>query len=260
MNEAVRNKLGQVLSSPTLFRRLPAQAIDCDPDMYIFLVRYPEVVVNIWQLMGVTKVQVSRTGDYTFDATDGAGTVSKVELAYGRPDIHVFYADGVYEGPLLKNRMTGRCVAVLHSDYERRDGRVVVSNYMDVFVQLDNVGAELLVKALQPLFGKAADFNFLETAKFLGQISLASEMNGPGMQRLADKLTNCTPNIRQAFSDHTEAIYQRAVLQQNAQAIGGTPSLFSRLQHASPAEVGLAPTRSTDLQMTPRDHQSMYRR
>lgn len=260
MNETVRNKLAHVVSKPTLFRRLPEETIDCDPDLYVFLVRYPEVVVNIWQLMGITKVQVRRTGQYTFDASDGAGTLSKVELAYGRPDIHVFYANGVYEGPLLRTRITGSCVAVLHSDYARQNGRVAVSNYMDVFVRLDNVGADLLVRALQPLFGKAADYNFVETSRFLEQVSLASELNGPAMQQLSEKLNNCSPEVRQAFVDYTSALYERAVLRRQAQAGGITNGLWPGT--AAPAPIA----RLNDLEaeqplpISPRVHTPIYRR
>ena len=75
-------KLRRVVSRPTLFRHLPEETIECDPKLFVFLVRHPEVIVNMWRIMGVTKCDIARTGNYTFDASDGAGTKSKVELIY----------------------------------------------------------------------------------------------------------------------------------------------------------------------------------
>ncbi|MDV7402867.1 hypothetical protein RZS08_66200, partial [Arthrospira platensis SPKY1] len=48
LNEASREKLRPVLEKPSLYRRMPTQAVDCDPDLHLFLIRYPEVIVNIW--------------------------------------------------------------------------------------------------------------------------------------------------------------------------------------------------------------------
>ena len=217
LNEASREKLRPILDKPSLYRRMPVQVVDCDPDLHVFLIRYPEVIVNIWQLMEVTKVQIKRTGPYTFDATDGSGTVSKVELIYGRPDLHIYYANGYYEGPLFRNRIEGDCVIMLRSVYAQRDGRTQVTNCLDVFVRMEKVGADILLKTLHPLMGKTADFNFVETAKFIGQVSRAAENNGLGMERLAIRLENVDVPIRDSFAKHAEVVYQRAILRQNAQ-------------------------------------------
>ena len=53
MTAESRRKLMMVCERPTLFRRLPQQSIACDAGLHLFLIRNPEVVVNIWQLMGV---------------------------------------------------------------------------------------------------------------------------------------------------------------------------------------------------------------
>ena len=46
----------KVLNDVTIFRRLPPQLIECDTDMYGFLVDNPDLVINIWEVMGVTKM------------------------------------------------------------------------------------------------------------------------------------------------------------------------------------------------------------
>jgi len=212
LTEAAQAKLWKVVSKPSLYRQLPVTVIEADPDLYLTLVRYPEVVVNMWQIMGVTKVDVGRTGPFSFDAEDGAGTVCKVDLIYGDRNTHVFYAEGTYEGKLLKNLIGGKCVMVLQSKYARtQDKEVYVTSRLDMFVQLDNVGAELIARTLHPLVGKAADHNFTESMKFLGQVSHAAAKKTKGLQRLSTKLTNIDDDVREKFLLATDAANDRAI-------------------------------------------------
>ncbi len=213
MRDDVRLRLQEVVRQPTLFRRLPVEVIDCDPELYLFLLRYPEVVVNMWQLMGITKVRIARKGEYLLDATDGAGTFSNVELVYGNRDTHVVYGKGYYEGPLLRRKVNGRCVLLLQSGYTQiPSGRVLVTSQLDVFVALENVGAEFVAKTLYPLVGKTADQNFSESARFIGQVSQQAEVNQPGIQRMAARLNNVDDAVREQFATLAATVSERAAI------------------------------------------------
>jgi hypothetical protein len=261
--QSLRAEVSGIVNSPSLYRRLPAQVIDCDPDLFLFLVRYPEVIVDIWRLMEVTKVQVTRTSPTSFSAADGSGTVANVHLIYSSPEVHVFYATGYYEGPLLRNRLTGSCVLVLRAAYGSSGDRIQVTSSLDVFARLDNAGVELLAKTLNPLVGKTADYNFVETAKFVSQLSQASEKNGPGVQRLAANLTGIDPQVRDAFARYTDIVYQRGVLRQNessdpltaagASTAGGGSAGGYDQQGADQPSALLQP-------VTPRAHAPQFRR
>lgn len=210
-----QERLWSVVDRPTIHRRLPVQVIGCDPDLYVFFLRHPEVVVNMWQLMGITSLSVRRTGAYAFDARDGIGTQAKVELVYGTPETHIFFADGAYEGPLLKRKTPGRCVMVLKSEYiqDARE-RTKVTNQLDAFLQLDQTGAEVVARTLQPLIGKTADHNFGETLTFVSRISQAVEKNATGVQRLATRLTGVDQGVREKFIAVATAANHRAMLRQ----------------------------------------------
>jgi hypothetical protein len=205
-----RAKLLSVVDRPTLYRRLPIQSIDCDHELHVFLVRYPEVVVNIWQLMGITSIEARRTADFTVEGTDGAGTNSRIDLVYGTPELHLFFCEGSYEGPLFKRLLKGRSVLLLRSGYAfDRARRPIVTNQLDVFLAVDNAGVELLTKTLQTTVGKTIDSNFTETTKFLTRVSDAAERNGPGMQNLAAKLKNCNDEVRASFADISSGVGAR---------------------------------------------------
>src|SRR4051794_21235310 len=89
-----RRKLLAVAERPSIYRRLPTKSLDCDPALFLFLLRNPEVVVNIWQLMGVNNMSVQRVGPYLWKGSDGSGTTCDAELIYGTDNLHVMYCDG----------------------------------------------------------------------------------------------------------------------------------------------------------------------
>jgi hypothetical protein len=67
LNEEAQRKVMSVLERPSIYRRLPTKTVDCDPEMFVFMVRNPEVVVNIWEIMGISQMVAERTGPYTWD-------------------------------------------------------------------------------------------------------------------------------------------------------------------------------------------------
>ncbi len=235
LDEEAHAKLWSVVSRPSLYRQMPPTMISSDPDLYVFLVRHPEIIVNMWDLMGITKVTINRNADYIFDASDGAGTDSRVELIYGDQNLHVMYAEGTYEGPLLKNEIRGRCVLVLRSDYSKsQDNDTLVTSRLDVFLQIDNVGAELIARTLHPLVGSTADQNFVESVKFVGQVTEAAESRPQRLLQLTQRLTKIKDPVRQQFSELTTIASQRAVQRRaGLSANPGVPRPSGRTQSVS---------------------------
>lgn len=205
-----RRQIDEVIESPTLFRRLPTQQIASDPDLFIFLVRHPEVLVSMWEVMGITKVKTQRVAPYQLEADDHAGTECNIDLVYGNRTTHLFYATGQYDGPLTARPVTGKGVFVLHSEYVRAaDGSIQVVGQLDCFLQLDNLGADLLARTLSGVIGRTADSNFAETARFIGQISQSSQRNPQGMLQLASRLPQVQPDVREQFVRRSYAVYER---------------------------------------------------
>jgi hypothetical protein len=206
-----RRKLLAVVERPTIFRRLPYKSFDCDPELYLFLIRNPEIVVNIWEIMGISSMTAQRMSPFLWKGDDGTGTACDIELVYGTDELHVLYGDGYYAGPLLKRKITGRCVMILQSGFaQAADRRWQVGNRLDVFLQLDDTGADLVARTISPWVGKVADSNFSESCKFASRLSLTAEQNAAGMQRLAAKLTRVDADVRDQFASVSAAVEQRA--------------------------------------------------
>ena len=212
-----------MLDKVSIYRRLPAQVCHCDPSLYLFLMDHPEVLVNIWQAMGITAMSLHPTGPGAYKIDDGAGTQSDLQILYRDRNTHLVYAEGIYNGPVLKRPVKGRCIVLLRSGYSQQEnGAEFVTNRIDAFIHLDRVGAELVAKTFQPLVGKSADENFSEATGFLTRLSLAAEQNPPGMQRLAQHLTRIDPVLQQQFIMLTAAIGDKAVARTVASPEGTT--------------------------------------
>lgn len=235
-------KIGAVVTRPTIYRRLPTETISCDGQMYLTLIRNPDIIVNIWQLMDVTDVTMDRTGPFQFTSDDKAGTLSQVEMLYGSAQTHIFYATTHYEGPMFARPVNARVVLLLRSDYARgADGSPRITSVMDAFIKIDHLTANLVARTMAPVVGKTADHNFVESFRFLARVSETAEENGPGLQQLAMKLERVDLATRRQFADVAGAVAQRAV--ERAAAVSRTTSTAAGPQPTDAASA--TPTQPT---------------
>jgi len=204
---ATQSKVRGVLNSVTVFRRLPVRIIDCDPDLYLFLVRHPDVVVNIWEALGATQVQLRQQGEGFYRLSDTGGTQGFAQMLYDSPTMHVFYSEGTYKGPLAPRPVHGRCLLLLRSGYVREaDGRSYITTRLESFLSIDPGAIELLTKTFEPLVGKIADANFTQTVTFVGNLSRTAEANPRGVQRLSTRLAHVQPEHRQRLAELAEQL------------------------------------------------------
>ena len=238
LNAQAREKIVDILKKPSIYRQLPVTSINADPDYFRFLIRYPEVVVNIWQLMGITNMTTERTGPFTVSTDDGAGTISQLELVYGTDNLHIFYGEGSYEGPILKRKLTGKCVLVLRTESKFDEvGKPVATSQLDVFLKIENATAGLIAKSIQPIVGSTADHNFVESLKFVQRLNETTSKNGPGVQRMGKKL-KIDPAVREGFNEVIEIVFQRAINGSDSTGTSVPPQLGSFFQPAFPAAQG----------------------
>ena len=211
LDDEGRAKVRSVLSNVTVFRRLPTRVVACDPDLYLFLVRHPDVVVNIWEVLGISQLQLRQVAPDSYRVVESEGATASMEFLYHNHDTHVVYGDWTYTGPLLARKINGRYLVVLKSGYVREtDGRYYVTTRLDGFMSVDPGGAELLTKTLHPLVVKNADTNFIQTVAFLGGLSRTAEVNSHGLQRMAARLTHVQPETRQQLAQVVTGVAQRS--------------------------------------------------
>lgn len=220
MAEADRAAVSYVLENTSLYRRMPTSVIECDPRLFSFLLDNPTILTNIWELMKISDVRLTRTRPTTYHADDGQGTEADIRVVYRSHDTQVLYCEGAYTGSLLPRPIRGRCVLLLRSQGIREtNGRYYVTCRLDTFLHLDRVGVELLAKAFRPLLGGSADANFTETLAFVGHLSRTCLANPDGAARMAMMLTRVKPTVRRQFGE---------VVRQAAKDAAQTPSVARR--------------------------------
>jgi hypothetical protein len=216
INRQAQATISEVVNNATIYRRLPITTIHNDPDLHLFAIRYPEVIVNVWQLMGITQMTLERTDTYRLKSNDAAGTISEVELLYGTPNLHIYYCEGIYEGPMFLRRVTGSCVAVLQTHYHLdHAGQPQSTNQLDVFLKIDHLAANIAARTVYPLIGSTADHNFVESMRFVERLYETNKTNGRGVQHMTTRLTNIHPQVRNRFAEIAERAYIKRFEEQN---------------------------------------------
>jgi hypothetical protein len=226
-------KLAQaVIDDTTVFRRLPTQQFECDADLYAFMLDYPELVINMWEVMGVTKVRLAKMGPTSWSLDDGAGTTGKIYILYRSPAQHVVYAEGSYVGSMVPRGIRGRCVVTIrHGQGRAADGRTIMQCRLDSFVQLDNLAADLLAKAFHSALGNIADHNLKEITGFVSSVHQAAETAPDNLERITAKCGRIPDQTKHDFLAITDRIYDQAMgrAELNTSSIGGTaPTTIGR--------------------------------
>ncbi len=211
LSRGERAAVEYVLNHTSIYRRLPTRAVDCDPKLYAFLVENPEVIVNLWEVMGIGLVTLDRTGPDTFRCADGQGTLCNVKVLHHAPGLQVVYAEGSYDGPLFRRPVKGKCVLLLRSrQHKETNGRYYVTSTMDTFIHLERGGVHLIAKTFQPLIGKVADYNFVETVNFVSSLSRTAEVNPDGIAKVSPRLKRVAPDVQEEFASIAANLSQRS--------------------------------------------------
>lgn len=229
LDPAGQQQVRGVLSGLTIFRRMPVRIVECQPSMFQFLVRHPDVVVNVWQVLGCTQIQLLETAPGKYQLADNVGTKGSLSVLFQDDTTVIGYGEGCYQGPLVIRPIRGRCVLVLKfGSVRENDGKTYITTRLDTFLNLDPGAAELLTKAFEPLVGKIADLNYVQTVAFVGSLSRTAEANPRGVQRLSTKLQNVAPEVREEFARVAAEIGRMETLGASGEALPH-PSAPSRL-------------------------------
>ncbi len=206
-----REKISTLLSGSHIFRRMPVYVGPCDPQLYLFLVRHPHVVVGIWEELEITRLRMKQVGPLKFQTQESNGTVGTSEFIYRDEGMHLIWVEGIFENPLLAKPVRGTSLLILRTGYVRRaDGQSYITSRLDTFTHIDNVGVEFITRTLQPLMGRIVDNNFTQTTAFVSSLSRTAEVNPRGVRRLAGKLQRVEPQVRKEFGRLAREIAEKA--------------------------------------------------
>ena len=194
------------LRSTTLYRRLPTQTIICDRSLLEFSLDHPEAIVDLWRVLGISKLSLDPCGRRQWRLADGYGTVGTLQVLHGNRSpvggTMLLVGRGGYSGPLSPKPLTGSCLVLLrHAPASpSADGRERHSIVIDAFLDMDGIGLEIVTRTLQPLIVKTAGWNVREICTFIAELSNACEENPEGVARLASRLSRTEPEDRERLA------------------------------------------------------------
>jgi len=184
----------------TLHRRLPAETIRCQQALLEFVLFKPETLVDVWRVLGISRVSLDPAGPGRWRLSDGYGTAGTVRLLHHERGpaggLLVFHGRGGYTGPLAPKPLTGACLLVVRHEPVVADGGPAQRVEVEAFLEVDGLGLEIVTRTLQPLIVRSAAANVHEICLFLSQFSVAAGRNPAGMTRLAEQLPRTGPADR----------------------------------------------------------------
>jgi len=212
MAKPARQAVEKTLRSTTLYRRLPAQSFTCSPTLLEFALTHPEAIVDVWRVLGISRLALDPTGPAQWRLADGYGTVGVMRLVHherqGRGGTFVFHGRGGYAGALAPRPLAGSCLLLVRHRPEppAGDGRDRQTVEIDAFLDVDGMGLELVARTLQPIIVRSAASNLEEVCIFMEALAAAAERNPAGVERLTERLTRTDPENRATFAGIVRAM------------------------------------------------------
>src|SRR5688572_9271055 len=141
-----RRAAQNVVNNASLYRRLPTRVIDCDPDVFTFLLQHPEVVIDVWRVMGISQVSLDKLPSGAYRGSDSAGTAGTVRFihnSWGKDaeNTLVVFADGAYDGKPFVKPLKAKSVILLRSgSVQETNGRHYITVRIDSFMKIEQMG------------------------------------------------------------------------------------------------------------------------
>ena len=182
-------------------------SVVCDAALLHFVLEKPETLVDLWRVLGISRLSLDPVGDGQWRLADGYGTVGSVRLLHherrGDRGMLVVLGRGGYSGPLSPRDLTGSCLVVVrHAPCGiGADDRCRQAVQIDAFLDVDGLGLEIVTRMLQPLIVHSAATNLQEICLFVSRLAAAAERNPEGVARLTERMARTAPEDRRTLAE-----------------------------------------------------------
>jgi hypothetical protein len=211
LSPLVRRRLSAVIQNHTVYYQLPTQAIFCDPEVYQYFLEHPDLLVGLWETLGISQLTLRETDVDRYNLLESSGTAAEVGLLYRSTSCCIVYAKGEYKNPITNRKIEGETLLILHSRYARNiENEPIIVCKLDVFIKIDNIGADILVKLFSTTLGKIADGNFEQTLGFVSHVSDTSAISAKAVKKLTKSVKNVREEVRNDFEDVVDRVSLRA--------------------------------------------------
>jgi hypothetical protein len=178
-----------VVNNTSLYRRLPTIRCQADHRVYRFFADHPEVAVSLWRAMGVSKLELSQTGEFEYEADAKDGTVGVITILSRTPTDCLIHCSGMFQSPVLNKPIQARAILHVRTTFEvNADDQQLVTHTGDLFVAFPSQTILTVAKAMAPISNKITDKNFEEISLFVRMMQLAMSQQPGWVEQMAAKL------------------------------------------------------------------------
>ncbi|MGL4941561.1 MAG: hypothetical protein ACRC46_00025 [Thermoguttaceae bacterium] len=206
-------RIESVVTRQPIYRHMPTQTVQCNPALIAFCVYNPDVVVALWEKLGVTELSMREiateendgvaTGRYVL--TESTGTSATVDRLYfsqtSRDGICLVGIRGTYRGPFVNKEIDGESLLLFRWQVENatESAATKVVCRLDTFVSIHHAAADALAKMLVPVLGKIADSNFEQTMQFMDGLAEAISSDSETIKQIVYRLPTIRREVRRDF-------------------------------------------------------------
>jgi hypothetical protein len=189
MHPEAQRKSQSLVKNVGMFRRLPTISFECDPEIYRYFIKNPDVAVSTWRAMEISQFQLHESGGNQYRADAGDGSVGNVELLLQTPTETMIYCDGAFKSPLLPKPIVARSLMRLQTTFvKENDGKIIGTHTGDVFVEFPSHTVEAVAKVIAPVSHSIADRNFKQMTLFVHLMSQAMARRPDWIEVVGNKL------------------------------------------------------------------------
>jgi len=151
-----RDRIVRILQRPTISAR--AEPEEFTEGIYDWLIEHPDRTSLAWRRLGYPCAAIAARAPDGFGWTDGQGTEIAWRTAFKNKAMHIWLAEGQAKlGPMMLPIQV-RAVAVLHHSHSAtNDGRKVVIQNVEVYLQTDSKAAAMVARIIGPAAPRLAD-------------------------------------------------------------------------------------------------------
>lgn len=189
LHPTAQQKAQSLVKNIGMFRRLPTVSFECDPEVYSYFLKNPDVAVSTWRAMEISQFQLHEAGTNQYRADAGDGSVGTVDLFLQTPTETVIHCDGAFKSPLLPKPIVARSLMRLQTTFAKdKDGRIIGTHTGDVFVEFPSHAVETVAKVISPVSHAIADRNFKQMTLFVHLMSQAMVKRPDWIEYVGDRL------------------------------------------------------------------------
>ena len=197
-----------VVDQVSLFRRLPSFRCEVDPRVHDYFIHHPDVAVSIWRAMGISELQLKRTGEWSYSMDTNDGTSGTISVLYRSRESCLMLCDGMFKSPFLQAPIAARSVMHLRTQFSTDHAqRTFATHHADMFVSFPSQKIETVAKLISPLSNVIVDRNFQEISLFLHVMWLAMGRQPGWIEQVAGQLEGVSEPQRTELIKLTARVY-----------------------------------------------------